>query len=128
MNSFIGFYDDRVKMGGALYRKTSEVAAPSERFIFIDEHEDSIILGQFISRNINWLTKGWEDLPGARHGTAGTLSFADGHAEIRKWIDPRTRQPVLRKRQFGQLTGAGGNEDVLWLWLRTTTPEPAYMP
>ena len=60
------------------------------------------------------------DFPASYHNDAGGLSFVDGHAEIKKWKDPRTR-PVLR-------TGVGlplnvpspNNPDVFWLMERST--------
>jgi hypothetical protein len=48
------------------------------------------------------------------------LAFVDGHSEIRKWVDPRTR-PILRP---GQLLPLGvpspNNRDVDWLQDHTT--------
>ena len=32
----------------------------------------------------------WQKLPASTHGNGGTLSFADGHAEFWKWIEPET--------------------------------------
>ena len=33
------------------------------------------------------------DWPMTAHGVAGALAFADGHAEMHRWVDPRT--PLL---------------------------------
>ncbi len=33
----------------------------------------------------------WQNSPGSRHGNAGMFSFADGHVEPWKWIEPETR-------------------------------------
>ena len=112
--------------GGTRHLTMQQIAVPSDRWVFIDEHEDSISLGEFRFLTVQWQKDGWSDIPAARHGGSGTLSFADGHVESRKWLDSRTRVPVLRQRQFK--SPGGGNKDVLWLWLRTTTPEPAYTP
>ena len=38
------------------------------------------------------------DMPAAYHNGACGFSFADGHSEIKKWLDPRT-VPPLKKRQ-----------------------------
>ncbi|HEX7862523.1 MAG TPA: type II secretion system protein [Verrucomicrobiae bacterium] len=113
-------------IGGTPYTKMNSVMMPSGRWVFIDEHEDSIAGGEFKFLTVQWTKDGWSDIPAARHGGIGTLSFSDGHAELRRWVDSRTRVPVKRIRQHG--VPGGGNQDVLWLWLRTTTPEPAYMP
>jgi prepilin-type N-terminal cleavage/methylation domain-containing protein/prepilin-type processing-associated H-X9-DG protein len=128
MSEFMGFYEDGIDLGGKFFRKLSEVSPSSERFVFIDEHEDCVIYGQFLFKTVQWRRFGWADIPAARHAGSGVISFADGHVEIKKWLDPRTRVPVRRQRQFGALTGSGGNKDVLWMWLRTTTPHGVYVP
>ena len=126
MNFFMGRTDLLLSNGGESYLTLSAIPSPTDRWVLIDEHEDSITGGQFVFFGIRWLERAWADIPASRHGGTGTLSFADGHVEPRKWLDERTRVPVLRQRQY-QSPG-GGNKDVLWLWLRTTTPEPAYTP
>jgi prepilin-type processing-associated H-X9-DG protein len=106
MSQFMGFYEDGIDRGGKYYRKLSEISPSSERFVFIDEHEDCVIYGEFFFKTVQWQRLGWEDIPAARHAGSGVISFADGHVEIKKWLDPRTRVPVRRQRQFGALTGA----------------------
>jgi hypothetical protein len=61
--------------------------------------------------------------PGYYHHHAGGLSFADGHSEIRRWVDPRTMSPI----RVGQTTWQNntptkqpGNTDILWLQERAT--------
>jgi hypothetical protein len=63
------------------------------------------------------------DWPGSYHHRAGGLSFADGHSEIRRWVDARTIPP-LRKDQ-NSLMNAGmvpspNNRDIMWLQERAT--------
>lgn len=56
---------------------------PADVFVFLDENEDSIDNGAFsILPPGTWI---WVDYPGSRHRRAGTLSFADGHAESWRW-------------------------------------------
>ncbi len=68
---------------------------------------------------------GFTDYPGSYHNGAGNLSFADGHAEARKWLDPRTRPPLVKDKGLDRVGGfAGGtpsenNPDVQWLIDRT---------
>ena len=130
MNYFMGLYEEipEYLVGGKKYTRRSMIESPAGRWLFIDEHEDSILSGQFSFANIEWRKFGWIDIPATRHAGSGVMSFADGHAETRRWVDPRTRVPVLRKKQFGAVAGSGGNRDVLWLWQRTTTPLPPYLP
>ena len=128
MNFYMGLHEVGITEGGTVYRKESDVLEPAERWVFIDEHEDSIISGEFIFEGIQWKRFGWQDIPASRHAGSGVMSFADGHAETRKWRDSRTHVPVLRIKQFAPVVGSGGNQDVLWLWMRTTTPLPGYLP
>ena len=61
------------------------------------------------------------DWPAAYHNNAGGLWFADGHAEIRKWVDGRTR-PVQKKGQaLSYNVTTANNLDVLWPQERTTS-------
>jgi prepilin-type processing-associated H-X9-DG protein len=57
-------------------------------------------------------------LAASRHNGAATLSFADGHAEIKKWLDPRTRAPVKR---WYYIPVIEENPDAAWLMERTTS-------
>jgi hypothetical protein len=45
----------------------------------------------------------------------GGLSFVDGHAEIKRWLDPRTITPVP---PFGPCPNS---QDIVWLQLRATS-------
>jgi prepilin-type processing-associated H-X9-DG protein len=61
---------------------------PSQAFVFIDEHENSIDNARFAMSGPNaWI---WIDFPGTRHNGGCVLSFADGHAEAWKWREPTT--------------------------------------
>jgi len=55
---------------------------PAETFVYVDENADSINDPAFFSP----LQTGWYYIPAARHDQAGTFSFADGHAELHRWI------------------------------------------
>ena len=89
---------------------------PANNFVFIDEHEDSINDGMFsfVSGQLDF----FQDLPASRHNGVGTLSFADGHVESRKWVDGRTRKLVTREFFNGQYQV--GSPDIAWLWERAT--------
>lgn len=65
------------------------------------------------------LTRWWGDLPASYHGRAGGPSFADGHASIRRWLDPRTT-PNLVKGKLALSTATAlipqpNNKDIVWL-------------
>jgi prepilin-type N-terminal cleavage/methylation domain-containing protein/prepilin-type processing-associated H-X9-DG protein len=69
------------------YYKESQLVKPgaANLWVFIDENPISINDGSFIcSPEINQ----WIDCPASYHNNAGGLSYADGHAQIKKWRDP----------------------------------------
>jgi len=92
--------------------------APSSTWVFLDEREESIEDGWF---GVNMTKSVWRgSWPGSYHHRAGGLAFADGHAEIRRWVDPRSCPPVKKN---GDLEGDAlqpGNPDIRWLQDRTT--------
>ncbi len=93
---------------------------PSNVYVFVDEHPDSI--------NDGWLTDGWPggggwgDLAGSYHAGSCALGFADGHAELHKWRDPGTVQPVTKNNSRNWNTYAPN--DTLWMMQHTTAPIP----
>ena len=100
MNSYIGdFVGLMDSFGNSAYRvfnKTTSFAVPgpSKTFVFLDECPDSINDGLF---QVNMTAKSWSDVVSSLHCGGGGFAFADGHAEIRKWLDAATKQPVLRQ-------------------------------
>ena len=108
-----------------VYRKTSDIThpGPAHAFVFADEHEDSVFSGSF-RVSTDWPDFGWINLPASRHnGGAGTFSFADGHAEIKKWRDPRTVVPVKREVHWFEHRSPN-NPDVAWVLERATRKKP----
>ncbi|MFM1942694.1 MAG: hypothetical protein RI897_1676 [Verrucomicrobiota bacterium] len=128
MNSWIGMNEGvHTWFGGAEFRaylKDSDFVdpGPSMTWVLIDEHPDSMNDGFFVidMRGYpNPAQASLPDFPASYHNGAGGLSFADGHAEIRKWKDPRTTPRVTQ--QTVQTVNQANNQDVVWLWERTTT-------
>jgi prepilin-type N-terminal cleavage/methylation domain-containing protein/prepilin-type processing-associated H-X9-DG protein len=70
--------------------KLTAIPEPAEIFVFLDEHPDSINDGYFINKAYY---PEWVDLPASFHNGAGMFSFADGHAEVHRWMERGTRQP-----------------------------------
>jgi prepilin-type processing-associated H-X9-DG protein len=98
---------------GSYYQKVTDVKGPSLTFMFLDEREDSINDGCL------WTDPDTlyqiVDYPASYHDNAGVFSFADGHAEIHKWLDPRT-MPVLHPGQLlSSVVNLPGDLDVFWL-------------
>lgn len=105
--------------------KYSEITRPSpaKMFVFIDQHPDYMSDQHFHM----YLDKGSRtvvaDLPASRHNGSGTLTFADGHAERRKWIDNRTMPEPKYMSRSHRAVASPNNLDVAWLQERFTTPK-----
>jgi len=69
------------------YYKESDLVRPGSAnlWVFIDENPISINDGSFIC--LPGVDQ-WIDCPASYHNGAGGLSFADGHAIIKRWHDP----------------------------------------
>ena len=77
------------------------IPGPANVWVAVDEHPDSI--NDAIFHVIPGLTPSsycWRDLPGSLHNGACGFSFADGHSEIHKWKDDRTKLPVQKKSKW----------------------------
>jgi prepilin-type processing-associated H-X9-DG protein len=112
--------------GGTEFRahlKLSDMVdpGPSSTWVLVDEHPDSINDGFFIVDMRGYPSPGsaaLPDFPASYHNGACGFSFADGHAEIKKWQDPRTMPPVTKQTVVA--VGQANNPDVVWLWEHTT--------
>ncbi len=105
MNSWTGGHDGKHTWFGGpewrMYLKTGDFVdpGPSSTWVFIDEREDSINDGFWVTSMPGYpdaATTRIIDYPASYHNGAGGISFADGHAEIKKWVDPRT-VPALER-------------------------------
>ena len=61
--------------------------SPSKAMVFVHENSNTIEDGYFA---VNAFQSKWQNPPSSLHGNAGTLSFADGHVELWKWLEPET--------------------------------------
>jgi prepilin-type N-terminal cleavage/methylation domain-containing protein/prepilin-type processing-associated H-X9-DG protein len=114
--------------GYSLYYKYSDLRnpGPAKTWVFLDMREDSIDTGNFLVSMVgfdpyNPAAYQFEDLPGFYHGNAGGYSFADGHAETKKWRDSRTT-PALRKGGIlvNDQYSSPNNVDIAWMQQHTT--------
>ncbi len=75
--------------GYRVNKKTADITSPppSQAFVFLDEHQNSIDDGHF-----GFAPEGdkWMNLPAMWHNNGCDFSFADGHEETFKWHDART--------------------------------------
>ena len=101
------------------------ILPPSKTWVLIDEREDGIDEGYFAVDMSSYpdspLSIFIVNFPASYHNQAGGITFADGHSEIKKWIDPRTRPPLIKGRSvYANQRNSPHNPDMLWLMARTT--------
>src|SRR5262249_8628167 len=96
---------------------------PSDLWVFLDEQADSLNDGFFLVDMTDSTTTSpkWADRPAAYHGGTGAFSFADGHAEGRKWHDPViTPDPVTKTAPNSSYPASVSAGDIQWVAQRTT--------
>jgi prepilin-type N-terminal cleavage/methylation domain-containing protein/prepilin-type processing-associated H-X9-DG protein len=109
--------------GYRVFLKESQVNDPSPSMLWflIDEHPDSINDGGFgVEMPATAAATRWVDVPANYHNGAGGLSFADGHSEIRKWVNQQGIPPVRYAAMSG-LIPVPNSIDVMWLATRTSS-------
>lgn len=118
MNSYVGGDGRYNNSAYREYCKTGDFVdpLPAQLWVIIDEREDSVndaFFGQMVG------TLSICDGPGNYHNDAAGLSFADGHAEIHKWLDPDTKRPVVKGRTW-PYNQYQARRDMNWMNERTT--------
>ena len=126
-NALDGKVYDPWTPGYKIVKKLSDMTDPSPTgtYVMLDERDDSINDGYFVvtmdgfksPKQMNIV-----DYPSAYHNGAGGFSFADGHAEIHRWLDPRLRKNYQRDVHLAVLPAipSPNNPDVQWLMERAT--------
>ena len=98
------------------------VTSPTELWVFVDEHPDSINDGWNIMNPTG--DGSWVDLPASYHNGGCGYAFADNHAEIKIWKDriPRT-EPVRQSSRngFANTGKRSGYNDYWWVIERSTS-------
>jgi prepilin-type N-terminal cleavage/methylation domain-containing protein/prepilin-type processing-associated H-X9-DG protein len=98
--------------------RITDIPLPSEIFVFVEEHPDSINDGYFL--NQFYLNK-WIDLPASDHNGAAPFAFADGHAQMRRWVNASTKQPQLPGGvEFPVPVNPGETADLNWVMQHTS--------
>ncbi|NBQ24534.1 MAG: type II secretion system protein [Verrucomicrobia bacterium] len=106
-----------------IFIKASDLGhpGPSNLYVLLDEHPDSINAGGYANQMVDQPgTARMIDFPASYHNGAAGLSFADGHAEIKRWQDERTQPPVQNNNNLQLNIASPNNLDVIWLAERTT--------
>lgn len=103
-----------------MIKKLAQLGQPgaAKSWVFIDEHPDSLNDAAFyINPYATGASAMWIDMPSSTHSGACTLSFADGHAEVKKWVEGSSVVPV----KYGTLNriAVPNSRDCDWLAERT---------
>jgi prepilin-type processing-associated H-X9-DG protein len=96
--------------------------------LFWDEREDIINWGNFFVDMTGYphdpaQAQFGGDLPAFYHDRAGVVSFVDGHAQIKRWTDPRT-MPPLNDANPPWGSASWDNADIVWMQEHATRRMP----
>jgi prepilin-type processing-associated H-X9-DG protein len=102
-----------------VFRKSSDITpmGASKAYVFIDEHPDGINFGDFavaMNDGVAPTRIYIIDYPASTHNGSGGLSFADGHAEVHKRLDPRTKVRV-KNQSMTLVVPSPGNVDMVYM-------------
>jgi len=112
-----------------VYHKSSDMnnPGPARTWVLMDEREDRINYGNAFTDMIGYADSpnAWRfhyDYPASYHHRAGGFSFADGHAEIKKWRDERTMPPINIGGAWDatEYVPSPRNQDIFWMQDRST--------
>jgi len=123
MNAWFNPINQWTETRGKVLRKMTDMTtlAPVNTWVTIDENPGSINDGWFVVNVAIPAQRAalqWVDYPASYHNNAGGLSFADGHAEIRKWKDTTVLNVPL-----GSPRTLSNRGDLSWLSERTTVAQ-----
>jgi prepilin-type N-terminal cleavage/methylation domain-containing protein/prepilin-type processing-associated H-X9-DG protein len=111
--------------GYQLFQKFGDYTklSPSDALIFVDERDDSVDDGYFA---IDMVANQIVNLPSDSHDGKGGLTFADGHAEIHKWMTAQVLVPQVvgfatSHNEF--ISCPANNTDMLYLRAHGTQPQ-----
>lgn len=112
-----------------LYKKLTDMVepGPARTWVFLDEREDKINYGNFFTDMTGYpdSPRSFQfhfDYPASYHHRACGFSFADGHAELKRWLDARTMPPLQIGGSWSSAAyvASPGNPDIFWLQERST--------
>jgi prepilin-type processing-associated H-X9-DG protein len=106
--------------------KITQILQPTEIFVFLDEHPDTIDDGYFLNKDPGYPSSTayggpsysqaeWRDLPATFHNNATAFSFADGHSTLHRWLVPSTSYPVQPGRPFFPIDVTAQPTDFNWI-------------
>lgn len=107
------------------FHKTGNISqpSPSKAWVMVDEHPDGINDGWLAVRMYSDGRAYWRDLPASYHNGACGFAFADGHAEVKKWLEGSTKVAIRRVyNSFNYFTQEV--RDYQWFSQRSTALSP----
>ena len=102
------------------YKKVSQVLEASQAMVFLEESDPrNYNLGTWV---LNVTPPGWIDPFAIFHGNVSTIGFADGHAELHKWVEATTIKAATDsangRQAFNWAGGGSKNRDFRWVYDR----------
>lgn len=122
LNNYVGTTPsiaNRVSPQYGTFLKTSDIALPSNIFVFQDVTPQNLCTPAFIVFMPGHSPDTFFHNPATHHNRSGVLSFADGHAESHRWRDPRTFRTAALGVKIGHDVFSPKNADLLWIQERT---------
>lgn len=125
MNGWMGYTNRPLDTTFQFIHKTTDLVklSPSDAFVFVDERDDSVDDGFF---GVSMVNDTMVELPVNYHGGNGPVTFADGHAELHRWLSPDTLYPQqagVPTENYKFISVASDDPDLLWLRDHATRPE-----
>jgi prepilin-type N-terminal cleavage/methylation domain-containing protein/prepilin-type processing-associated H-X9-DG protein len=126
-NGFMGYPTGYEAANSPPYKSALKMSGltrpgPSDVYVFVDEHMNAINDSHFFPfLDLKGFAAGkqWLDTVSGRHGNATGFAFADGHAEIHKWIDSNVTREIVevpppRIKDLNTVVGPPGLRDFMW--------------
>ncbi|HZL79657.1 MAG TPA: hypothetical protein VFC17_12545 [Candidatus Limnocylindrales bacterium] len=110
------------------FGKLGTIKNPSSIFVVVDENPFSIndarfevSMGQVAADGTINYSSNIIDTPASYHNGAVTISFADGHSEIHRWLGTAIKNSA--NAASGNYPAGDSLQDLRWLQARTTVPK-----
>lgn len=104
-------------------KRISQIKYSSRTFVFTEEMDPRGYLENSFEVP-PYPNQYWIDIPAPMHDTVGILSFADGHAQMFQWSDPRT----WHRTSFSDSTPNDSDLSQFQAWIGHGPYPPGYSP